>query len=135
MEARSLDASAANTSRSHSCLCTWLLARASTELSRSSRVPPPVGRPAEKSKYTQEELKLMKTQDVGYVRAKAQAEASKVARLRAELHLIGGGAGEKAKHTVFVDDEAEALGMDAVEKLSALMVHVTDIAGPDEDEE
>ena len=34
-----------------------------------------------------------------------------------------------------VDDEAEALGMDAVEKLSALMVHVTDIAGPDEDEE
>ena len=29
-----------------------------------------------------------------------------------------------------VDDEAEALGMDAVEKLSAMMVHVTDIAGP-----
>ena len=34
-----------------------------------------------------------------------------------------------------VDDEAEALGMDAVEKLSAMMVHVTDIAGPDEDED
>ena len=32
-------------------------------------------------------------------------------------------------------DEAEALGMDAVEKLSAMMVHVTDIAGPDEDED
>ena len=34
-----------------------------------------------------------------------------------------------------VDDEAEALGMDAVEKLPALMVHATDIAGPDEDED
>ena len=34
-----------------------------------------------------------------------------------------------------VDDQHEALGMDAVEKLSALMVHVTDIAGPDEDED
>eukprot|EP00250_Pteridium_aquilinum_P006145 c16119_g1_i1 orf=236-934(+) len=37
-------------------------------------------------KYTQEELLLMKTQDIGYVLCKAQSEQKKVERLQAALH-------------------------------------------------
>ncbi|KAK9846505.1 hypothetical protein WJX81_005518 [Elliptochloris bilobata] len=60
----------------------------------------------EANKYSQEELRLMKTQDANYVTLKAQAEAKKVERLRGALHFIG--APVQARHTVFVDSEAEA---------------------------
>ena len=86
----------------------------------------------ESNKYTADELALMKTQDVKYVALKAQIEAKKVAKLRANLHNVGLDADEdvlseeeddeydddgfliradiksKRKHTVFVDDEKTA---------------------------
>ena len=43
----------------------------------------------ESNKYTQDELHLMKTQDVKYVAMKASMEAKKVEKLRATLHMIG----------------------------------------------
>ena len=46
------------------------------------------------NKYTQDELHLMKTQDVKYVAMKASMEAKKVEKLRATLHMIGDGLGE-----------------------------------------
>lgn len=65
------------------------------------------------NKYTQAELALMKTQDAGYVRAKAQSEARKVERMKEGLHFIG--APRMAKHKVFLDSGAEAAAFDAAE--------------------
>ncbi|KAI8464287.1 MAG: small-subunit processome [Monoraphidium minutum] len=65
----------------------------------------------EANKYSQAELALMKTQDVGYLRAKATAEAKKIARLKERLHFIG--APRASRHTVFLDSKAEAAAFDA----------------------
>lgn len=66
---------------------------------------------AEANKYSQAELALMKTQDAGYLRAKAAAEAKKVARMKERLHFIG--APRAAKHKVFLDSGREARSFDA----------------------
>jgi U3 small nucleolar RNA-associated protein 11 len=66
---------------------------------------------AEANKYSQEQLRLMKTQDAGYLNLKAQAEANKAARLRESLHLIGAPAAGR-QHVVFVDDDAAAAAFD-----------------------
>mmetsp|Transcript_3495 Transcript_3495/g.12602 ORF Transcript_3495/g.12602 Transcript_3495/m.12602 type:complete len:259 (-) Transcript_3495:15-791(-) len=55
------------------------------------------------NKYTQEQLHLMKTQDVRYVSQKRQVEQRKVEKLRAKLHEIDGQA--QNRHTIFVDAE------------------------------
>ena len=60
---------------------------------------------AEPNKYTQEQLRLMKTQDVRYLNLKSQTERKKVERLKESLHLIGVPAPTR-RHVVFVDDEA-----------------------------
>lgn len=65
---------------------------------------------AEANKYSQEELRLMKSQDIGYLQLKAQTEAKKVERMQQSLHLIGAPAANK--HVVFVDDEEEAQQFD-----------------------
>lgn len=61
----------------------------------------------EANKYTQEQLRLMKSQDIGYITLKAQAERNKVQRLQESLHLIGAPTPASRKHVVFVDDEQE----------------------------
>lgn len=61
---------------------------------------------AQANKYSQEQLRLMKSQDVGYLNLKAQAERKKVERMQESLHLIGAPA--QRQHVVFVDDEEEA---------------------------
>lgn len=65
-----------------------------------------VQRSTEANKYSQDELRLMKTQDVNYLTLKAQAESKKVERMQQSLHLIG--APTSNQHVVFVDDEEEA---------------------------
>ena len=64
------------------------------------------------NKYTEEELKLMKTQDVKYVSMKAQQELEKVRKQKEALHCLGAGT-EERKHTIFVDDYEEARNFDA----------------------
>ena len=90
-----------------------------------------VGRADESNKYTAEELRLMKTQDVKYVGLKASVESKKAEKLRANLHLIGTDGDDddddkydedgflihaapkpKKKHTIFVDDAATARRFD-----------------------
>ncbi|KAK7309849.1 hypothetical protein RJT34_06919 [Clitoria ternatea] len=61
---------------------------------------------SEANKYTQEELMLMKTQDIGYVLQKLQSERKKVERLTAMLHSI-----DKQpcnRHVFFAEDREEA---------------------------
>jgi hypothetical protein len=59
-----------------------------------------IQRSTEANKYSQEELRLMRTQDVGYLTLKAQAEAKVRARRAARCCLLskvlGGGAGRGA---------------------------------------
>lgn len=58
----------------------------------------------EANKYSQQELRFMKSQDASYLALKAQTETKKVDRLRSQLHFIGAAA--PRQHVVFVDDEA-----------------------------
>ncbi|EIE25270.1 small-subunit processome, partial [Coccomyxa subellipsoidea C-169] len=58
------------------------------------------------NKYSQEQLQLMKGQDIGYLELKRQSEAKKAERLRNSLHFIG--APVRNSHTLFVDEEEAA---------------------------
>ncbi|PNX98951.1 putative U3 small nucleolar RNA-associated protein 11-like [Trifolium pratense] len=63
-----------------------------------------VHRPVEKdNKYTQEELILMKTQDIGYILQKLQSEKKKVEKLSAMLHSIDNNK-PLNNHVYFADD-------------------------------
>lgn len=67
----------------------------------------------EANKYSQAELALMRTQDVGYLRAKATAEAKKIERLRSRLHMVD--APRASTHKVFLDSAEEARAFDPAE--------------------
>ena len=58
-------------------------------------------RTTEQNKYTEDELKLMKTQDLRYVSLKAQTELKRVKKMKETLHCLGAGS-EERKHTIFV---------------------------------
>ncbi|KAJ8289535.1 hypothetical protein GJAV_G00002410 [Gymnothorax javanicus] len=49
----------------------------------------------------------MRTQDIKYVEMKRVAEAKKIERLKAELHLLDADGKQKNKHTFFVDTKKE----------------------------
>lgn len=55
--------------------------------------------------YTEEELKLLRSQDVGYLVSKAQSELKKVERLRSSVLPVSANAN---KHVFFVEDGDEA---------------------------
>ena len=61
-----------------------------------------------KKPYTNDQLKMMKNQDLNYARMKRITEAKKVERLQCSLHLIGEQTARANSHTVFVDSEEEA---------------------------
>eukprot|EP01116_Phalansterium_solitarium_P014766 TRINITY_DN32589_c0_g1_i1.p1 TRINITY_DN32589_c0_g1~~TRINITY_DN32589_c0_g1_i1.p1 ORF type:complete len:240 (+),score=44.73 TRINITY_DN32589_c0_g1_i1:33-752(+) len=63
--------------------------------------------------YTAEQMKLMKTQDVGYLTLKNVQEKKKVEKLQRNLHQIA--SKPVNKHTVFVDSEKEVKRFDAAE--------------------
>ncbi|KAG9447394.1 hypothetical protein H6P81_013522 [Aristolochia fimbriata] len=72
-----------------------------------SKVIDGVHRPASDAKqYTQEELMLMKTQDIGYLLQKIQSEKKKVERLRSTLHTLDNE--PENKHVYFAEDREEA---------------------------
>eukprot|EP00271_Cylindrocystis_brebissonii_P009303 TRINITY_DN24038_c0_g1_i1.p1 TRINITY_DN24038_c0_g1~~TRINITY_DN24038_c0_g1_i1.p1 ORF type:complete len:258 (-),score=57.16 TRINITY_DN24038_c0_g1_i1:187-960(-) len=76
------------------------------------------------SKYTHDELVLMKTQDIRYVINKAQSEAKKVERLQASLHSIG--ETSENVHVRFTtreeaDEEATGLGEEDEDEHVAMM--------------
>ncbi|CAJ1935959.1 unnamed protein product [Sphenostylis stenocarpa] len=61
---------------------------------------------SEANKYSQEELMLMKTQDMGYILQKVQSERKKIERLTASLHSIDNQPANK--HVLFAEDREEA---------------------------
>jgi U3 small nucleolar RNA-associated protein 11 len=60
-----------------------------------------------KKPYSQDQLKMMKGQDLNYARMKRITEAKKVERLQCSLHLIGEQSTRANSHTVFVDSADE----------------------------
>ncbi|XP_042504054.1 probable U3 small nucleolar RNA-associated protein 11 [Macadamia integrifolia] len=61
---------------------------------------------SEAKKYTNEELMLMKTQDIGYVFQKIQSEKKKIEKLGAVLHSLDNQAPNK--HIYYAEDREEA---------------------------
>ncbi|OIW03119.1 hypothetical protein TanjilG_07271 [Lupinus angustifolius] len=61
---------------------------------------------SEANKYTQEELMLMKTQDIGYVLQKVQSERKKIEKLTATLHSIDNQPSKN--HVYYAEDREEA---------------------------
>ena len=70
-----------------------------------------VHRKAEKEQHTHDELKAFKREDAGYLMVKQTAEAKKIERLRANLHMLD--APLQNKHTIFVEDAAAGKALDA----------------------
>lgn len=62
--------------------------------------------------YSNEELLLMKTQDIQYVLQKAQSEKKKAERLQSALHCIG--CHPSNRHTYFAEDREEAKELEQV---------------------
>lgn len=63
------------------------------------------------NKYSQEELMLMKTQDIGYVLQKVQSEKKKIEKLTALLHSLDNQPSNK--HVYYVEDREEARELQA----------------------
>ncbi|WCJ40530.1 U3 small nucleolar RNA-associated protein 11 [Euphorbia peplus] len=61
---------------------------------------------SEANKYTQDELILMKTQDIGYVIQKLQSERKKIEKLSASLHSLG--IQPSNRHIYYAEDREEA---------------------------
>uniref|UniRef100_A0A8C2SAY5 U3 small nucleolar RNA-associated protein 11 n=1 Tax=Capra hircus TaxID=9925 RepID=A0A8C2SAY5_CAPHI len=60
-----------------------------------------------KEEVTPEQLKLMRTQDIKYIEMKRVAEAKKIERLKAELHLLDFQGKQQNKHVFFFDTKKE----------------------------
>uniref|UniRef100_A0A5B7BV19 U3 small nucleolar RNA-associated protein 11 n=1 Tax=Davidia involucrata TaxID=16924 RepID=A0A5B7BV19_DAVIN len=58
------------------------------------------------NKYTQEELMLMKTQDIGYVLQKVQSEKKKIEKLTAMLHSLDNQ--PSTRHVYYAEDREDA---------------------------
>lgn len=67
---------------------------------------------------TEEQLKIMRTQDIRYIEMKRVAEVKKIERLKSELHLLDAEGKQKNKHTFFVDSKEEVKNFDLATHLN-----------------
>ncbi|KAM9723117.1 putative U3 small nucleolar RNA-associated protein 11 [Menidia menidia] len=74
-------------------------------------------KPKEEVEVTEEQKKVMRTQDIRYVEMKRVAEAKKIERLKGELHLLDAESKPKNKHTFFVDSKKEVQKFDLASHL------------------
>ncbi|RVE62910.1 hypothetical protein OJAV_G00162590 [Oryzias javanicus] len=76
------------------------------------------GKTDEEEVMTEEQKKMMRTQDIGYVEMKRVAEAKKIERLKGELHLLDADGKQQNKHTFFVDSKKEVETFDLANHLN-----------------
>ena len=67
--------------------------------------------------FTADEIKLMQTQDINYVRQKRMIEMKKIEKLKESLHLIDCNNRPKNKHIFFVDNKEDKKNFDFAERL------------------
>eukprot|EP00522_Entomoneis_paludosa_P000673 CAMPEP_0172475672 /NCGR_PEP_ID=MMETSP1065-20121228/69989_1 /TAXON_ID=265537 /ORGANISM="Amphiprora paludosa, Strain CCMP125" /LENGTH=296 /DNA_ID=CAMNT_0013233885 /DNA_START=78 /DNA_END=968 /DNA_ORIENTATION=+ len=67
-------------------------------------------------------IRIMKDQDLSYVRMQRAKDQKKIEKLQASLHLGGGAAasGSERKHTIFVDSKQEVADFDAAKHFDTL---------------
>lgn len=75
---------------------------------------------AEAEEVSEEQVKLMQTQDFKYVSLKRNIEAKKIERLKSSLHLLDAEGKPKNKHTFFVETQAEMRNFDVATRLDTL---------------
>ncbi|XP_039367755.1 probable U3 small nucleolar RNA-associated protein 11 [Mauremys reevesii] len=71
-----------------------------------------------KEEVTQEQLKVMRTQDLKYVEMKRVAEAKKIERMKSELHLLDAQGTQSNKHVFFFDTKKEVQEFDVATHLN-----------------
>ncbi|KAM9805810.1 putative U3 small nucleolar RNA-associated protein 11 [Syngnathus typhle] len=72
------------------------------------------------SEMTEEQKKVMRTQDINYIEMKRVAEARKIERLKGSLHLLDAASKQKNKHTFFVDSKKEVESFDLADHLNTV---------------
>uniref|UniRef100_A0A3B4WHA8 U3 small nucleolar RNA-associated protein 11 n=1 Tax=Seriola lalandi dorsalis TaxID=1841481 RepID=A0A3B4WHA8_SERLL len=72
----------------------------------------------EEVEVTEEQKKVMRSQDIKYVEMKRVAEAKKIERLKGELHLLDADSKQKNKHTFYVDSKKEVESFDLANHLN-----------------
>ena len=73
-------------------------------------------------------VRIMKSQDLSYVRMQRQQDANKIAKMQSSLHYLGAddnaddarGKKKKRKHTVFVDSKSKAKDFDVATHFNTL---------------
>ncbi|MGA0935053.1 MAG: hypothetical protein ACO3R5_07965, partial [Pseudohongiellaceae bacterium] len=67
-------------------------------------------------------VRIMKSQDLSYVRMQRQQDANKIAKMQSSLHFLGADEGKKKKrkHTVFVDSKSKAEDFDVAAHFNTL---------------
>jgi len=65
----------------------------------------------------EEQLALLQSQDVRYIRQRRQLETRKLARLTAELHLLDAEGKPENTHTFFTESKKEARELDVAERM------------------
>lgn len=65
----------------------------------------------------EEELALLQSQDIRYIRQRRQLETRKLARLTAELHLLDAEGKPRNTHVFFTDDKQQARSLNVSERL------------------
>ncbi|XP_077432050.1 putative U3 small nucleolar RNA-associated protein 11 [Vanacampus margaritifer] len=74
----------------------------------------------EEPEVTEEQKKMMTTQDIKYVEMKRVADARKIERLKGSLHLLDAGSKQKNKQTFFVDSKKEVQSFDLADHLNTI---------------
>uniref|UniRef100_A0A8C1A2C5 U3 small nucleolar RNA-associated protein 11 n=1 Tax=Cyprinus carpio carpio TaxID=630221 RepID=A0A8C1A2C5_CYPCA len=69
---------------------------------------------------TEEQKKVMRTQDIRYVEMKRVSEMKKIERMKSELHLLDVDQEKKNKHVFYVDSKKEVEGFDLATHLNTV---------------
>jgi U3 small nucleolar RNA-associated protein 11 len=75
---------------------------------------------AERNKtFTNDEMKLLRTQDQGYVNYQRSINLSKIEKLKSSMHIVDNES-DSVKHTIFVDDEEQVETFDPATHFNTL---------------